>query len=108
MPPRTTPPESVERRAIRRLLAERGIGRHALFLTQREGIRLPGGLESLSGFVLTADGTVYSFWFGWDQRLRTFVLDPLAMVHAPDREFADDAEYRQARRALGLEPHVDW
>ena len=102
MPPRTPPSESAERRAIRRLLAARGVGRHELFLTQREGIRLPGGLESVSGFVLADDGTVYSFWLSRDPRQDALALDPFGVVQQPDAIFAEDAEYQQARRALGL------
>lgn len=99
---RTPHPESAERRTIRRLLAARGIGQHALFLTQREGQRLPGGLEALSGFILTDRCVVYSFWLGWDARRGRFSLEPFAVVQEPDAVFAEDTEYQQARRALGL------
>src|SRR5829696_9062560 len=69
-------PPSRERQAIDRLLGARGIGRHALFLTQREGIALPGGLESVSGFVLDDLGQVHGFWLAWDDERRALTLTP--------------------------------
>jgi hypothetical protein len=95
------PAPSAERRAIERLLAERGVGRHALFLTQREGTLLPGGLEAVSGFVLDERSRVHGFWLAWDDAHQALTLDPFYPVRDPEREFADDAEYRSARRALG-------
>jgi hypothetical protein len=92
---------SAERRAIERLLAERGVGRHALFLTQREGISLPGGLEAVSGFVLDDRGHVHGFWLAWDDARQVLTLDPFYRVGDPARELADDAEYQAARRAVG-------
>jgi hypothetical protein len=94
MPART--PES---RAIRRLLAARGIPRYALFLTQREGKALPNGLEALSGFVLTPDGAVHGFWLDWDPTAAAPTLDPWYPVPDPS-PFAADPEYRRARRRL--------
>jgi hypothetical protein len=93
---------SPERRAIDRLLAERGIGRYALFLTQREGISLPGGLEALSGFVLDEHRHVHGFWLAWDDDRQALTLDPFYPVRDPAREFANDAEYQAACRALGF------
>src|SRR4051812_16536290 len=81
---------SGERRAIDRLLAERGVGRHALFLTQREGIALPGGLEAVSGFVLDDRGGVHGFWLAWDDARQALTLDPFYPVRDPEREFAGD------------------
>jgi hypothetical protein len=91
---------SSEHRAIERLLAERGIERHALFLTQREGIGLPGGLEAVSGFVVDDRGRVHGFWLAWDDARQALTLDPFYPVRDPAREFADDAEYQAARRAI--------
>jgi hypothetical protein len=93
---------SPERRAVARLLRDRGIGRHALFLTQREGIMLPGGLESLSGFVLDDAGRVHGFWLAWDEAAQSLVLAPFYLVEDARDAFADDAEYHAARRALRL------
>jgi hypothetical protein len=95
-------PPSRERHAIDRLLGERGIGRHALFLTQREGVTLPGDLESVSGFVLDHQGRVHGFWLAWDDTRGRLTLAPFYPVDNPDAEFGEDAEYQAARRDLGL------
>jgi hypothetical protein len=91
-----------ESRAISRLLRERGIGRHALFLTQREGTALPGGLEAVSGFALDERGRVYGFWLGWDEGRRALTLLPFYPVDDAASAFTDDAEYQAARRELEL------
>lgn len=91
-----------ERRAITRLLRERGIGRHALFLTQREGTMLPGGHEAVSGFVLDERGRVHGYWLAWDEAGQTLTLTPFYLVEDAETTFAEDAEYRAARRALDL------
>ena len=95
-------PPSRERRAIERLLKQRGIGRHALFLTQREGTTLPGGLEAVSGFVLDLHGRVHSFWLSWDEARQALALDPFRAVDDPAQAFVADEEYLAARRSLGL------
>ena len=93
---------SRERQLIARLLAGRGIDRHALFLTEREGLGLPDGLEAVSGFVLDDRGRVYGFWLAWDDRSAEYTLEPFYRVETPERAFANDEEYRAARAALGL------
>jgi hypothetical protein len=93
---------SREHQAISRLLVARGIGRHALFLTQREGIALPGRLESVSGFVLDHLGRVHGFWLAWDDERQALSLAPFYSVDDPDAAFDRDPEYEAARRALGL------
>jgi hypothetical protein len=93
---------SPEQRAVTRLLRERGIGRHALFLTQREGVTLPGGLEAISGFVLDRDGHAHGFWLAWDDARPGLTLAPFYAVEDAEAAFAEDAEYQAARRALGL------
>lgn len=91
---------SRERDTIARLLAARGIGRHALFLTQREGLDLPDGLEAVSGFVLDDRGRVHGFWLAWDDGAADYALEPFYRVEAPERAFAHDEEYRAARAKL--------
>jgi hypothetical protein len=93
-------PPTRERDVVERLLRARGIRRFALFLTQREGLDLPGGLEALSGFALDASGAVYGFWLSWDEARREHVLAPFYPVDDPEAAFGDDAEYRAARRAV--------
>ena len=95
-------PVTPERRAIARLLRERGIERHALFLTQREGTMLPGGLEAVSGFVLDERGRVHGFWLAWDETRQTLTLAPFYLVEDAKTAFADDPEYQAARRTLDL------
>jgi hypothetical protein len=94
--------QSRERRAIDGLLRERGIGRHALFLTQHEGTRLPSGLEAVSGFVLEAGGRVHGFWLAWDEARQTETLAPFFRVEDAETVFAEDAEYLAARRRLSV------
>ncbi|MDQ3702540.1 MAG: hypothetical protein M3442_16695, partial [Chloroflexota bacterium] len=123
------------------LFAEQGLtaGEWWPFLVQEEGKALPGGVETLSGFVLTQSGEVYGWWLDWAPVTGTslagpnrggtsgsgwggsstrvagvhegavpgategrYVLDRWWRVGAPEREFAGDAEYRRARRHLGL------
>jgi hypothetical protein len=91
-----------EHRAVAGLLRERGIGPYALFLTQREGTMLPGGLEAVSGFVLDGHGRVHGFWLAWDAARQALTLAPFYAVEDADVAFADDAEYLAARRVLGL------
>ncbi len=87
---------------LRRLLLQKGIDRFAPFLTQQEGRMLPGGIESVSGFVLTGEGELYGFWLDWDDREKGYVLEPWYRIEDP-AEFAGDPDYQQARRQLGLE-----
>lgn len=49
------------------LFAEQGLtaGEWWPFLVQEEGKALPGGVEALSGFVLTRGGEVYGWWLDW-------------------------------------------
>ena len=96
------PAQTAERRAIDRLLRERGIGRHTLFLTQREGTTLTGGLEAVSGFVLDHLGRVHGFWLAWDDDRQALTLSPFYPVEEAEAAFLEDAEYQAARRALGL------
>ena len=93
---------TAEQRAIARLLRERGIGRHALFLTQREGTALPGGVEAVSGFVRDGRGRVHGFWLSWDEDRQALTLSPFYLVEDAEAAFAEDAEYQAARRTLGL------
>lgn len=97
-------PETATGRIIRGLLARHGITRYALFLTQGGGKRLPGGVESLSGFVLASSGEIHGFWLDWDVNARGYVLDPWYRVEDPC-EFASSPEYLQALKRLGIENH---
>jgi hypothetical protein len=96
------PARTPEARAIASLLRARGIRKHALFLTAREGTLLPNGLESVSGFALDASGRVHAFWLDWDAEAGATILAPCYAVERPEDAFAEDAEYHAARRSLGL------
>ncbi len=85
---------------LRRLLAERGIHRFALFLVQQEGRMLPDGVEAISGFVLT-DSDVYGFWLDWDEGRGDFALNPWYRVEDPS-QLASDPEYQRAVAQLRL------
>jgi hypothetical protein len=93
--------QSAERREIERLVKAKGHARFELFLTQREGIDLPNGMEAVSGFVLVADGRVFGFWLGWDAPDNVPALEPWYAVKDPAAKFADVTEYQRARRLLG-------
>lgn len=90
------------RSVLGQLLAEKGIERFALFLVQQEGKELPGGIEAISGFVLTPAGEVFGFWLDWDPVARRYVLQPWYRV-SELAAFEHDAEYHRARRELGLQ-----
>ena len=94
---------SRQRQLIERLLEERGIRRYALFLVQREGLTLPGGVEAVSGFALDGDGRVHGFWLDWDHEKKAYTLAPFYEVDQPESAFPQDQEYRSARRTLGLD-----
>ncbi len=83
------------------LFAKKGIptGEWWPFFVQGEGKDLPGGLESLSGFLLTRDGRVFGWWLdaGPDGAP---ALDRWWPVEDPQQEFAHDPEYRAAKRHL--------
>lgn len=96
------PARTPEARAIASLLRARGIRKHALFLTSREGTRLPNGLENVSGFALDTGGRVHAFWLAWDAEIEAPILAPYYAVEHPDEAFAEDTEYHAARRTLGL------
>jgi hypothetical protein len=87
---------------LRRLLAERGVERYALFFTVGEGRFLPNGEEEISGSVLTPDGRSFGFWTAWDvARGRPCFRRWYEERPEPHWEHAD--EYRQARAAVGLD-----
>jgi hypothetical protein len=94
---------------LQRLLAEKGLpaGDWWPFLVQEEGKALPGGLESLSGYVLTRSGEVFGWWLDWDATAPgdgDYTFDRWWKVARPQREFEQDGEYQRARERLGLGP----
>ena len=88
--------------AIHELIAERGIGRHALFGEINEGTAFPDGTESMSGNVVAQDGRVYAFWTAWDDERGHPVFETWDEV-IPEVRWLTNAEYVQARCEVGLD-----
>jgi hypothetical protein len=86
---------------LHRLIAEQGLGRHALFFVTGEGEEFPGGIEESSGFVLDEQGRVFSFWLGWDRRNARPRLTEWEQAE-PEPDWIDEPEYRRAREQVGL------
>jgi hypothetical protein len=85
-----------------KLLREMGLRHYGLFAVTTEGKPLPDGSESASGYVLDAQGRVFSFWLDWDDDQRRIAFTEFKRVEAePDWE--DDQEFQEARQAAGLE-----
>ena len=79
---------------------------YGLFFTVGEGKFLPNSapdeeIEESSGNVLTKDGRVYSFWFGWDPNRQSPALVEWEEITA-ETSWLDDPEYQQARENLGF------
>ena len=87
--------------ALRRLVEGQGLCHYAFFFVTGEGNELPNGLEETSGFVLNSDGTVYSFWTGWDASLGQATLAEWERVE-PETDWIEEPEYCRARQAVGL------
>ena len=87
--------------AIHRLIAERGLGQHALLGEVNEGTIFPDGTEAMSGHVVDEHGRTYAFWTGWDTERQGPVF--LTWREAtPEPRWLTDEEYLAARRAVGL------
>ncbi len=97
------PGKRAVRALVRKLLAERGVAAAAVFGTQVEGRRLPGPheVESLSGYALARDGSVYAFWLDWDAEQDGYTLRPFRKLDDLG-VLADDPEYLAARRRARL------
>ncbi len=87
---------------IRRLIAERGHPRHALFLVVGEGRFFPTGGEMSTGYALVPTGDVFSFTYDWDGDLQTPAFTEWERVQ-PEPHWRSFSEYVEARRNLGLE-----
>ena len=100
-----TPAEDRDERslaAVSALLAERGIGRHAIFWDVGEGEEFPDGTESMSGNVIDAEGRVYFFWTDWDAE-RNGPAFGIWRREEPEEHWLESKEYRGARAAVGLD-----
>ncbi|HEY7064204.1 MAG TPA: hypothetical protein VII06_22175 [Chloroflexota bacterium] len=103
-----TPRRSRGRQLIDACVEAKGLrpGEYAYFFGTGEGTFLPisepgDEVEESSGYVLDRQGTVYFFWFGWDEATGTPALLEWEQQE-PDPTWAEDDEYRRARERLGL------
>jgi hypothetical protein len=99
-------PDRYERaiEAIHALIAERVIGRHALFHEVGEGKAFPDGTESMSGGVIDEQGRVFMFWTDWDdEHGRSSVFTTWQQIE-PEPRLLESREYQEARAAVGLAP----
>ncbi len=101
---RTPAPDRDERSlaAVSALLVERGIGRHAIFWDVGEGEEFPDGTESMSGYVIDAEGRVHFFWTDWDAARGGPTFGTWRSVE-PAGDWLKSREYRGARAAVGLD-----
>lgn len=89
--------------AIHTLIADKKIGRYALFHEVGEGRQFPDGSEEMSGGVVDEQGRVYTFWTDWDaehSRARFTTWDQIE----PEPALAKSQEYLDARAEVGLLP----
>lgn len=86
---------------LERLIAERGIGRHGLFLLTGEGRFTPDGFEETSGYVIGEHDRSFFFWTGWDAGAEQTAFK-IWRVAEPQTHWWKSAEYRAARVAAGL------
>jgi hypothetical protein len=89
--------------AVEALLDEIGIGRRALFDDVGEGTIFPDGTESMSGHVVDEVGRVFFFWTDWDAARKRPVFTTWQQIE-PSASLMASAEYRAARKAVGLAP----
>jgi len=105
---------------FRDLFAEKGITEFVMFGGSGEGKKLPGGMESESGAVLSSDGKVYRFWLDWDDEKTApdgskgyytlgendkIVIDGVEHSYFEEKdpkEYENDSSYISARKKLGL------
>jgi hypothetical protein len=95
--------DSLPESPIERLVRERGLRRFGLFFVTGEGEYLPNGDEERSGYVIDAQGQVYSFWTGWDQIQQAVIFSEWEPVSI-EAEWSGVAEFERARAAAGLTP----
>jgi hypothetical protein len=88
---------------LARLLRERGIDRYGLFLVSGEGKQLTDDIEASSGYVVDAAGCIHFFWMDWDATRGRINLTRWQEV-APDPDWRDEPEYRQALELAGYRP----
>ena len=88
---------------LERLVQEKGLHRFGLFFVAGEDDLLPNGEEATSGYVINEDGTIHSFWTGWDTDRHEVVFAEWETVDE-EPEWRGVGEYERARARAGLEP----
>ncbi len=83
------------------LIRAKGLERFARFLTTGEGIELADDLEEYSGKVIDSTGHHFSFWMGAGEDGSPTLT--IWRETRPAKRWMNSAEYRRARRAVGLE-----
>jgi hypothetical protein len=87
--------------AARDLIAERIVGRFAIFWDVGEGTMFPDGTEDMSGHVIDEQGRIYIFWTEWDASRNRPMFGTWKQIEGKlSNETA--TEYRRAREAVGL------
>lgn len=90
-------------RTLTRLIEEKLPGkRYGVFFTVGEGYFYPDGTEESSGSVVTEDDEHYDYWTGWRDGAACFVQWQPIEGCTEAGCWADNREYRDARRAAGL------
>ena len=87
---------------LARLIADRGIERHGLYLLTGENRFTPDGFEEMSGFVVSHDERVFFFWTGWDARKGRSAFKVWRAAE-PQPDWQSSQEYQAARNAAGLD-----
>ena len=85
-----------------RLIAERGITRHGIYLLTSENRFTPDGFEEMSGFVVSHNEQVFFFWTGWDASTGTSTFK-IWRTAEPQPDWQNSQEYQAARKAAGLD-----
>src|SRR4051794_25909042 len=80
--------------------------RYAYFWGTGEGKYLPRAdaekrIEPTSGYVVDSQGRIFAFWLGWDAEQNRPALVRWRPAQ-PQVDWAEDDEYRTARRQVGL------
>jgi hypothetical protein len=104
----STEPMHRARRLLDACIQAQGLrtGEYTYFFVTGEGRFLPisepeDEVEEASGYVLTHDGEIYFFWFGWDPEREAPALIRWRRAE-PQPHWEQSAEYRQARERMQL------
>jgi hypothetical protein len=100
--PTATVPDPRARAMLDKLVREKGLERFAYFSVTGEGRFWRDGSEEASGNVIDSRGHVYFFWTAWDAE-RGAPTFRIWREQQPQERWLRSADYRRARRAVGLD-----